>query len=275
MSELSPMQVTEEKIDAYLQLLSRQGRAKSTTTHYHSLLCKWYESLPEDKLVMPDAADQWKSELKNKGLSDGTISSCSSAVNGFLGYLRDPQGCHIRRKQQEVEPKPETVLTWDDYRMLLSAAKVMGRKRPYLLIKTIVCVGIRTLEFQGLTVEGVRRGIIEVTGYGAQRMVPVPEPIRTDLLEFAEERGIKEGPIFITKDGGQLPHSLIWKEVKQICRQVGLPEEKGFPRSLYQLHKNTRKRFYTEFMEEAEERYSSLLLAEESMIGWKWNGKFQ
>jgi len=267
-SELALMQVTEEKIDAYLQLLSQQGRARSTTTHYHGLLCKWYESLSEDKLVVPDAINCWRSELEKRGLSDGTVSSCLSVVNGFLEYLKNPQGCHVRRKQRAAEPRPETVLTRDDYRMLLNAAKIMGRKRPYLLIKTIVCVGIRTLEFQGLTVEGVRQGRIEVTGYGTQRIVPVPEPVRTDLLKFAEERGVEAGPVFTKKDGGLLPHSLIWKEVKQVCRQIGLPEEKGFPRSLYQLHKDTRKGLYTGSVEEAEERYLSLLLAEEATIGW-------
>jgi len=263
------MQVTEEKIDAYIQLLSQKGRAKSTTARYRSMLYPWYELLPEDKIVTPDAERVWKIELEKKKLNKQTISAYVSVINGFLTYLRDPQECHVRRKQKVVEPAPETVLTRDDYRMLLNTAKSMGRRRPYLLIKTIVCVGIRTREFQGLTVEGIKQGTVDVTSYGGRRTIPVPEPIRTELLEFAEERGVKEGPIFITKDGEPLVHSLIWKEVKQICRHMGLPEEKGFPRSLYQLHVNTRKGLYTGSMEEAEDKYRFLLSEEETMIGWK------
>ena len=210
------IQVTEEKIEAYLRLLLQQGRVRTTILRYHSLLLRWYESLSADKVVLPDAASGWRAELEKKGLTERTILVNVSVVNGFLSYLQHPQAHAVWKKLSAVEPDPEVVLTRDDYRMLLITARTMGRRRPYLLIKTIVSVGIRTQEFQGLTVEGVRRGNIEVIAHGAQRTISIPEPNRTDLLAFAEERGVEAGPIFVSKDGAPLVHSLVWKEIIQI-----------------------------------------------------------
>jgi len=268
LNEFDSVYVTEEMIDTYLQILNRRGRTKTTTGRYQSVLYQWHKSLSGSTVRLDEAIDLWKTELKKKKLSERTVAGCVSVLNGFLAYLKEPQREQIYREQQMSEPESETGLSREDYRMLLQTAKLLGRRRPYLLIKTAVCVGIRTLEFQGLTVEGVKQGQVDVTCYGSRRTVPVPEPIRTELLVFAEERGVKDGAIFVTKDGVPLVHSLIWKEVKQICRQMGLPEEKGAPRSLYQLYRDTRKGMYSGSLEEAEERYHSLLMKEEAKLGW-------
>ena len=102
----------------------------------------------------------------------------------------------------------------------------------------------------------------------ATRSVTMVEPIRTELLKYAFEQGIETGPVFITRDGQPMQHFLIWKGIKKVCRQVGLPENKGTPKSLHQLYINTRKAATEKSAEKAEINYRTLLELEEELIRW-------
>lgn len=262
-------QVTEKMFEDYLEFLAQKGKTEKTLVSYRGALRMWYKSLPQGAALPDDAENCWETALRESGLAEATVRSRTSVLSGFLAYIHDPEAARVKNEKKGTsEPSPETVLSREDYRMLLRTAKVMGRRRAYLLIKTIVCVGIRTQEFHELTLESVRRGQAVVTSYGIRRAVPVPEPIRSELMEYAEQQGIETGPIFVTKDGTPMVHSAIWKEVKKVCRYLGISEEKGYPRSLHQLHKDTGKQLYQGSIQEAADRYRSLLLEEETLVGW-------
>lgn len=95
------------------------------------------------------------------------------------------------------------------------------------------------------------------------------EPVRSDLLAYAAERGIVEGPIFITRDGSPMQHFLIWKEIKKVFRQLGLPEEKGTPISLRGTYLETKANLGAKSVQEVDQKYIALLQEEETSIGWK------
>jgi hypothetical protein len=87
-------------------------------------------------------------------------------------------------------------------------------------------------------------------------------------LEYAAERGIDEGPIFIKRDGLPMQHFLIWKEIKKECRRMGLPEDKGTPESLYGTYLETQAMLCAESVEDLDKRYLAFLQKEEMIVGW-------
>ena len=262
------MQVPEGVMGEYLQCLEQKGRGGKTLASYHRNLYRWYNWLPEDKILMPDALGVWEKELKGRNMTEATVRTRISLLRSFLAYLENPNQIERKRYGNKYRMPPEKNLSREEYQMLLRTANRMGKRRTYLLIKTIVCVGIRPQEFPGLTVGSLEEGIANVTSYNISHKVEIPEPIRTDLRKYVEDQDIKKGPIFITKDKTPMLYSAMWKDVKKVCRQVGLPEEKGSPKSLYKLYLDTKKGLNIGSIEEATQRYHYLLEAEETVIGW-------
>jgi len=253
--------MNESTIASYCDHLTKEGCGSGTVGQYQRRLRKLYEFLPVDKLLNEDAAAQWMTHLTAAGYSKTTISANRSIVNGFLEFF-------ARAPQKDAAPSsPQSALTREQYLRLLLRAKREGRKRAYLLIKTIVTAGIRSCELEELTVETLQKG--ESRSKAAHRQISVPEPVRSELLDYAREEHISSGPVFITNNGTPLLHSAIWKEIKRISRAEGLAEEAGSPRQLYLVHADTcgdiRR---NKSSADADAAYRQLLCDEERQIGW-------
>lgn len=261
--------ITKALIEEYLRLLKEKGRKESSIGVARRTLYRWYESLPADKLLPEEAMDQWAELLRDKQLEEKTVVNNMAVLNPFLKYLEDPniiqeRGVHKEKKMAAQEH----ALTQSEYQRLLHTTKVIGHKRTYLLIKAICRLGIRSSEIAELTVDDVQQGELRITRRVHARAIKIYEPVRSDLLAYAAERGIDEGPIFITKDGAPMQHFLIWKEIKKECRRIGLPEDKGTPESLYGTYLETQATFGAETVDDIDKRYLAFLQEEEAVVGW-------
>jgi site-specific recombinase XerD len=261
--------ITLDMIDEFLSDLEAKGRSKQSIQVYRRTLRRWYESLPEDKMIEEDAQVRWAAMLREKGVSDVNITNYVAPLKLFLNYLGHPIDIRERvpyekRKKAELE----RALTRKEYQLLLHAAKQRGYRRTYLLIKTIGSLGIRSTEVKDLTVGGVRQGEISLTAWGWEHTVKIYEPIRSELLAYAAEKGVEEGPIFITKAGQGVQSFLVWKEIKKVCRQIGMPEDKGTPNTLYSMYHETKRTLPGQSVEELDLKYQELLQEEEAIVGW-------
>lgn len=265
MSEQST-QITEEIIGGYLQSLVEKGYSSQSVEIYQLILQQLYEFLPEGKRLDQEALNRWRVQQETYGYADRTLYSRMCTLNGFLDYLQMPRQPIGRRPPRQGPSREE--LSRDEYLLLLQTAKLMGRRRAYLLIKTIVNAGLRTQELHQLTVEALRQGKAWVTSHGVQRQAQIPTLLCEELLSYAAEAGITEGPIFITKDGTPMVHSGVWKEVKQVCRRTGISEEKGNPRNLYQLYVSTYRTFCAEPASQPMQQLEALLEKEEVVVAW-------
>ncbi len=266
---MKEIQVTSSMIDEFLSDLEAQGKLKPSIDTYGRTLKRWYKSLPEDKMVAEDASVKWATTLRENGVAEANISTYVSIVNRFLKYLGYPIAIRERIPyEQKKENELNRVLTRKEYQFLLHGAKENGYRRAYLLIKTIGGLGIRNTEVQDLTVDSVKQGEIILTAWGVTRTVKIYEPIRSDLLQYATERGIESGLIFITKDGQSMQHFLVWKEIKKVCRQIGMPEDKGTPVTLYNMYHETKRTLPAESVEEVDLKYQALLQEDEAVVGW-------
>ena len=256
--------IDENTIASYCDYLTNEGCTIATIAQYQRILWKLYEFLPGNKLLDEDVVSQWVTQLTINGYSKSTISTSKSTVKGFLEYFtKSPQ------KDATPPPSPQTILTRDQYLRLLHRAKSEGRKRAYLLIKTIVNVGIHSRELEQLTVEALKEGGTWIQNKTVRRRASIPEPIRSELLDYAKEARISSGPIFITHGGTPLRHSAVWKEIKRVSQAEGVVEGAGNPRQLYLLHVATYKDIIKDKpFDDADVTYQQLLYEEEKLISW-------
>lgn len=266
---MEEIQITLEMIDDFFAALKAKGKSQQTLRVYRGILERWYESLPEDKFIAGDVLGSWETLLREKGVAQSTFNNGMSIVKHFLKYLENPEAVHEKIPyEQRKKGKLEHALTRNEYQLMLHAAKERGYRRTYLFIKTIGGLGIRSTEVQYLTVGSVKKGEVTLTARGVNRTVKIYEPIRSDLLQYATESGIHEGPLFITKEGRAMQHFFIWKEIKKICRQIGMPEEKGMSSTLYNMYQETKRTFSAKSVEEVDLKYQKLLQEEEDVVGW-------
>jgi len=264
---LAPVFLTEEMVEGYLQESAQQGSAAGTVHAYRTALRHFYHDLPADKHLKAGIVEWWKTEMETRGYSAGTVSTRIHMLNKFLRYLGKDEW-QLKKESPKQESPPRESLTRSEYQLLLQVAKRMGRRRSYLLIKTMVNAGLKTQELPQLTVEALGRGEAVTTSHGLQRRVPIPEPLRGELWNWAAQEGVNSGPVFVTKEGTPMVHSAVWKEVKLVCRSTGLAEEKGTPRSLSRLYQTTYRGICADSIGQTDQLYRNLLEQEERTVAW-------
>lgn len=178
----------------------------------------------------------WKERLLRAGLSPATINAKLSAVNGlfrFLGW----EDCRLRffRVQRRLFRQPEKELTQQEYRRLTKAARASGQLRLELLMQALCATGVRVSELRYLTVEAAKRGRADIALKGKIRTILLPRKLCRKLLQYAQERQIVSGEIFLTKSGTSLSRRQIWREMKSLCRAAEVEASKVFPHNLRHL----------------------------------------
>ena len=90
-------------------------------------------------------------------------------------------------------------------------------------------------ELQYITVEAVQRGEAKVNCKGKTRTIFLVKKLRKKLLAYIREKGLKSGPVFVTKRGKPLDRTRIWREMKGLCQQAKVDPRKVFPHNLRHL----------------------------------------
>ena len=165
-----------------------------------------------------------------------SINSFLTASNCFFDYMGWYE-CKVKtfRVQKEVFLPEYKNLTKAEYQKLVQAASQNGKHRLSLILETICATGIRISELAEITVSGVKRGIAASYCKGKARKGLIPKPLQKKLLYYIGRRGLKQGSVFQTAGKKPVDRSNIWKEMKAICRQAGVREEKVFPHNLRHL----------------------------------------
>lgn len=251
---------TDEIIYRYLWHLEEKGRCLNTLYSHRRVLRQFCQALPEDRAVSPDSLDIWLDQLRQEGKPEREVQSCRRVAHDFLIFLG---------VDTAVDPHaPISPLGRAEYQHILQMAKKMGKRRAYLLTKIMVAAGLLREDIQQLTVEILKQGEGWVIRRGQKCLILIPEPLRSELLDYAAEEGIESGLIFLVKGGNPMGHSHIWKEIKQVCRKAGIPEEKSSPKNLNKLYQSTCYDMSKRDVEHLSENYRRFLEEEEKQVFW-------
>lgn len=178
---------------------------------------------------------RYKQHLKEK-YKPSSVNSMLAAVNKFLKEM-GWYDCVVKtlKVQRQAFRSRERELTKEEYFRLLNAAKDRKNIRLYLLMQTICSTGIRVSELQYITVKSLKVQRATVSLKGKTRVVLIPSALCRALKNYAKEKGIKNGSIFITKNGIPLDRSNILHEMKALCETARVDRCKVFPHNLRHL----------------------------------------
>ena len=164
-------------------------------------------------------------------MAKSSINRKIISLNKFFSF------CDIdfKIKKVKVQSKSnlENLLTEKEFKAILKQCEQQKQPMIYLMVKTLALTGIRYNELQAVTVEACRKKIIEIDNKGKFREVTLEDELSKDLLQFARERNITSGMIFITKNGTFIKNEQFSRKLKKIAGKAHFIKlEKVHPHNL-------------------------------------------
>lgn len=259
--------LTRSDIDLYLQDVASRGCKQGTLENYRRSLLNFFDWLPEGKQVSREKVYEYQEYLIGKYTSR-TVNMKMTAINGILGFLdlREYQST-VKASVDDTAIQPE--LSRNEYLRMLSAAKAIGDERLYLIIKLFGTTGIAVQEFDKVTVEAVRSGTIVTFPNRNRLALRSPACVQSELLEYAKEKGVKSGPIFLTREGRPLGRTTLSNMVPHIARYAKVEENKCTPRCLQKLYAETWDTIKSNVNVMLQMTYDKLLEQEQVIYGWQ------
>lgn len=259
--------LTRSDIDLYLQDVASRGCKQGTLENYRRSLLNFFDWLPEGKQVSREKVYEYQEYLIGKYTSR-TVNMKMTAINGILGFLdlREYQST-VKASVDDTAIQPE--LSRNEYLRMLSAAKAIGDERLYLIIKLFGTTGIAVQEFDKVTVEAVRSGTIVTFPNQNRLALRIPACVQSELLEYAKEKGVKSGPIFLTREGRPLGRTTLSNMVPHIARYAKVEENKCTPRCLQKLYAETWDTIKSNVNVMLQMTYDKLLEQEQVIYGWQ------
>lgn len=259
--------LTRSDIDLYLQDVASRGCKQGTLENYRRSLLNFFDWLPEGKQVSREKVYEYQEYLIGKYTSR-TVNMKMTAINGILGFLdlREYQST-VKASVDDTAIQPE--LSRNEYLRMLSAAKAIDDERLYLIIKLFGTTGIAVQEFDKVTVEAVRSGTIVTFPNRNRLALRIPACVQSELLEYAKEKGVKSGPIFLTREGRPLGRTTLSNMVPHIARYAKVEENKCTPRCLQKLYAETWDTIKSNVNVMLQMTYDKLLEQEQVIYGWQ------
>jgi len=231
------MKLSTENIVAFAKYLFREEKSPATQEKYLRDV-KVFCAYADGSEITKELVVAWKKHLVDNGYAVRSINSMLASVNSLLEFA-GLSHCKVKniRAQQQTYCAEDKELTKGEYLRLLTASK--ENVQLHLVLQTICGTGIRVSELRFFTVEALHRGEVTVDCKNKTRTILVPGKLKAILLNYAKQRGITTGAIFITRTGKVLNRSNIWAAMKKLCETAGVKPSKVFPHNLRKLFART------------------------------------
>ena len=233
--------ITQEMLVNFKEFLIDEEKSLATLEKYMrdiNTFCKWLGA----RLVKKVIVLEYKAYLV-ENYAPASANSMLSSINSFFEFNEWHElKVKMLKIQKQIFADKNKELTKAEYERLLDAAKSKKNERLYYLMQTICSSGIRVSELKSITIEAIKARKATIKCKGKMRIIILPKQLCKLLAEYAKEKKISSGPVFVTKTGKPLDRSAIWKMMKQLCESAGVSKEKVFPHNLRHLFART---YYT------------------------------
>lgn len=163
-----------------------------------------------------------------------SINAKLTAVNRYLKFL-DCEHLTLRTEHIQQGSGIDKLLSFSDYEKMLGYA-VMKKDKTYHIMRTIALTGIRVSELKYITVEAIETGVASVFNKGKHRKVYLPDRLCKELQGYCTNRGIDKGIVFSGKTAGKpISPAGVWSDLKYVAVKAGVPEELAYPHNLRHL----------------------------------------
>lgn len=223
----------EEKLEMYKYEMELQELSERTIGKYLADIKQWLTEVDENIILKKNII------LYKKKLSDiykaASVNSKIISVNRYLKWLGFKE-LVVSTERIQTTNVLDKMISKEDYFTMLNYARDTGKIKIYYIMKTIARTGLRVGELKYVTVESVTDGYTQIRNKGKYRAIYFPERLCFELLQYCKEAGIKEGIIFTgrTKDK-VITSAAVWKCMKNIAKELQIPEEPVFPHSFRHL----------------------------------------
>ncbi len=232
--------VTNKLVEKFREYLYEEEKSNATVSKYICDIKKLKEYANgrelDKRLVV-----SYKEHLQNKGCyKSGSINSFLVAANCFFQFMgwNDLKIKTIKVQKKAFMPN-NMDLSKAEYKKLVAAAEKSGKVQLAMLIQTLCAIGLRVSELAFITVKSVNEGAVTVYCKGKERQILIPKALQIKLLYYIHKNGTKYGLVFCTRSGKAINRSNIWREMKSLCQEAGVEEEKVFPHNLRHLFAKT------------------------------------
>ena len=226
--------ITQEQLYNFNCQLKDEEKSILTIQKYDRDI-RYFLSFLSENPITKEQVIQYKTCLSHT-FSTASANSMLAALNSFFRYLGWADFCvKPFRMQRPAYCSDQKELTKDEYFRLIRTAERKGKEKLSLIIQTLCSCGLRVSELPFVTVESIQNHEIIVQCNGKFRTVFLVDKLCKKLLKYAKKNHITSGPIFITKLGKPMNRSNIWREMKRLCADAGVAQEKVFPHNLRHL----------------------------------------
>ncbi len=191
----------------------------------------------------------FKEALGAEKRAAGTVNGVLAAVNMFLHFCGyDEWRLRFLRVQRRNFADPSRELKRWEYEKLVHKALAEGDERLALLLQTLAATGVRVSEVSAITAESLRAGQAEIICKGKRRTIVLPGKLCKTLLKYCKKMNIASGPVFLSRQGGPMDRSNIWKAMKRLAKRAGVAPGKVFPHNLRHLFARTYYKVYKDLL---------------------------
>ncbi len=166
-------------------------------------------------------------------------ASCNTMIAGVNQFLKSMGADELTlrpfKQQNRSLRTSERLLSQQEFKRLLDAARASGRDRLAAAMEAIAMTGIRISELRFFTIESVRKGQIRVRNKGKIRLIPLPGILIRNLKGYAAKHSIRNGCLFITATGKCVDRSNFWREMQSLKEIAHVGKEKLFPHNIRHL----------------------------------------
>ncbi len=219
--------ILEEQLTGFHENLIDEEKSQATIEKYMRDVCGFQIWLGEKELNK-NTVLAYKAQLTEQ-YAPASVNSMLCSLNRFFQYC-EWYDLKVRnlKIQRQVFVSDEQELTKAEYERLLNAAGKQKNERLYLLMQTICSTGIRVSELRFVTVEAVNRTYADISCKGKRRRIFLPNRLCAMLKRYIQKRKIKNGSVFVTKNGKPLDRSNIWGDMKKLCKVADVCEKRYF-----------------------------------------------
>lgn len=227
--------ITENLVKDFAEYLRMDEKSKNTIEKYVRDITA-FKKFTNDRTISKELALEFKKMLFTKGYAVRSINSMIASLNSFFVYV-GLEYIKIKtvKEQRQIFCSEKKELTRGEYNRLVIAATNKGNRRLNLIIQTICGTGIRVSELEFITIEAAKKGEAIVYCKGKRRTVFIVRELQKKLMQYAKEKGIKTGSVFITRSGRPVSRTNIWRDMKKLCKDAKVNQEKVFPHNLRHL----------------------------------------
>lgn len=230
--------ITSAMLSSFEQHLIDDEKSNATIEKYMRDVRHFKEFAGERK-VDKHLVMSYKNGLEKKY----AITSANSMLASLNALMRfnDWHDCCVKqfKIQKKAYCSEEVELTKKEYIQLVKTAERLGNERLTLILQTICATGIRISELEHVTIESLKVGEAIVSCKGKIRTVFIVNDLRDKLMNYADQKGISTGSVFVTRSGRSMDRSNIWREMKALCDAAGVTASKVFPHNLRHLFART------------------------------------